>query len=401
MRMLIPILLLAPPLVAQDSMDWSQWRGPARDGISRETAWRADGESRILWSADVGLGYSTVSIAEGRLFTIGHDEKGEQDIVFCLDPRTGEEKWRFSFPAEKMAKYHGGGSLTTPSVDGERLFVSNREGKFFCLDTATGEERWRKDVVEEHGAVVPTWGLAASPLVLDDMIVLNVGVVLAYDRDGELIWKSTDSGHAYSTPAWFEHNGAPRLAVFNGDGLVVLDQKTGVEIARSPWKTKHDVNAATPVVIGDRIFISSGYNKGCSMLAFDGKKLETLWVNRDMRSHMAGCVEYGGHLFGFDEGTVKCMDLDGEVTWTKRGLGKGALLLAGDKLVMLSHRGQLVIADAAPDEYREHSSTDVLEPGGVQWTTPVLVGGLIYCRSSKGQLVCVDRRIDEPTPRKG
>ncbi len=386
---------LAAQEQARSQYSWPQWRGPARDGISRETKWRADGEAETLWSVDVGLGYSTVVVAAGKLYTQGHSKSEGQDTVYCLDAMTGEQQWRHRFAASTMAKFHPGGSLATPAIDGDRLFVASRQGKFFCLDTGTGKPRWHKDVVKEHQAKIPTWGLAASPMLLEDMVVLNAGRVLAFSRAGKLLWKSKDSGHAYSTPTWFEHRGKPRLAVFNGAGLVILDQKTGREIARSKWQTKYDVNAATPVVLGDKIFISSGYNRGCAMLQFDGKKLKSLWENREMRTQMSGCVAYQDHLFGFDEGTVKCLDLEGEVLWSKRGLGKGALVLAGDKLLMLSNRGQLAIAEASGEEYRELSKARVLKPGGIQWTTPVLCNGLVYCRSNRGQLVCVDRRVAE------
>jgi outer membrane protein assembly factor BamB len=224
------------------------------------------------------------------------------------------------------------------------------------------------------------------------MIVLNAGKVIAFDRKGKVLWTSKRTGHAYSTPALFEHKGKPRLAVFNGSGLVILDQKDGDKLAHSEWKTRYDVNAATPVVIGDKIFISSGYGKGCSMLQFDGKGLKTLWANREMKNHMSGCVYHDGHLYGFDETILKCLDLEGEVKWSNRRLGKGALVMASGKLLLLTRNGDLVVAEATPEEYRELSRSRVLERGGVHWTTPVLCGGLVYCRSSSGQLVCVDRR---------
>lgn len=372
--------------------DWPQWRGPDLDGISRETKWRADGDGEILWSADIGLGYSNVSIARGKVYSLGHNKSEGVDKVRCLDAETGDVVWTFEFKTDIMAKYHPGGSLTTPAVDGKLLFVSNRAGKFFCLDATKGKLKWKKDVVKRHKARIPTWGLSASPMVLEDMIILNVGKVLAYKRSGKLIWKSKDSGHAYSNPASFKHKGKSRLAVFNGDGLVILDQKSGREIARSKWKTRYDVNAATPIVLGDKIFISSGYNRGCSMLQFNGKQLKTLWENREMRNKMSGCVAYKDHLYGFDESTVKCLNMAGEVMWTKRGLGDGALVLANGKLLMISKRGRLAIAEATHEEYRELSEERVLERASIQWTTPVLCNGLIYCRSNSGQLVCVDRR---------
>jgi len=389
------VVSLASAVCSQDQApSWPQWRGPDLDGISKETKWRPDGDAEIRWSKQVGLGYSTVSIAGGRLYTVGHDKDEQKDTVYCLDSTTGDEVWTYAFSANTMAKYHGGGTLATPSVDGKLLFVSQRQGRILCLDAAKGKVKWEKNVVEAYGAKMPTWGFAASPLVLPDMIVCNYGRVIAFDRKGKVKWKSKDSGAAYSTPAYFEHKGKPRLAVFNGDGLVILDKKNGKEIVRSAWKTSYNVNAATPVVMDNKIFISSGYNKGCSLLEFDGKKLKPLWANREMRNKMSGSVAYGQHLYGVDEGgSVKCLDLDGNTKWSQR-FGLGAMSMAGDKLLILTNRGELVIAAANPEEYKELSRAKVLKRHGVDWTVPVLCGGLIYCRSSAGQLVCVDRRLD-------
>ena len=382
---------LATTLSAQQQGPyWPHWRGPDRDNISKEKVWETNGAEK-LWSARVGIGYSNVSIAEGRLYTMGYDVDEEEDSIFCLDALTGEEVWKHVFPAKRMAKAHGGGVLSTPSIDGKLLFTANREGNFFCFDAKTGKVKWSRQLMKKYGAKMPTWGLSASPLVLEEMIVMNVGPLLAFNRKGKLIWRSKNHGHCYSTPVDFTHKKRACLASFSGDGLTVHDRKTGREIASSKWKTRYDVNAATPVVIGNKIFISSGYNRGCAMLEFNGKKLKTLWENREMRNHMSGCVLWKDHLYGLDEGTLKCLDLEGETTWMKRRFGKGALTIADSKLIALGGRGDLVIAEADPKEYKEISRTRVLA-GGRLWTTPVLCGGLIYCRSSTGEMVCVDRR---------
>ena len=383
---------LAPSEVVEQY--WPHWRGPNRDGIAAEAGWALSSDGP-RWSADLGLGYSAVSIADGRLFTQGHDPDAGEDTIFCFDPVTGEELWTHTFAAPTMKMAHTGGSLCTPSIDGDKVYVSSRIGLMFCFDAASGEIVWQQDLKEEYDLQIPTWGFAASPLVLDDMIVMNMGKVIALDRGGKEIWKTKDYGHAYATPELFEFGGKPHLAVFSGKGLVVLDQKSGAERAVSEWKTSYDVNAATPVVIGDRIFISSGYNTGCSMLRFDGKSLETLWTNKEMRNHMSGCVLFEDHLFGVDENLLKCLDLDGNVKWSQRGLGKGAILLADGKILMLSARGQLVVAEASTEEYVELARQDVFERGGRQWTTPVLAGGLIYCRNSQGKLVCLDHRAEK------
>lgn len=374
------------------AQDWPQWRGPSRDGISAETNWSAKGAEAPRWTRAVGLGYSSVVVAGGRLYTAGWDEGKEHDVIWCLDARSGEELWTHSYPAEKWAKYHGGGTNCTPSIEGDRLYVLNREGRLTCFNAESGGVHWAKNMVADHGASIPTWGFAASPLVLDDMLVINVGSVFALDKaSGEVKWKSRDLGHAYSTPVDATFDGRACLVVFNGGGVAVLDRADGNVLATHEWKTSYDVNAATPIVIGDRIFISSGYNHGCAMFRFDGESLSMLWESKVMRTQMSGCVYLGGHLYGFDDAVLKCIDLEGNEKWRERGLGQGAVSSAGGRIIAIGGKGDLVVVEADPTAYREHSRAKVLD-GGVCWTMPVLVDGLIYCRNSLGTLVCRDHR---------
>lgn len=386
--------LLALPSAAR-AADWPWWLGPDRDGISKETAWSVEGKEEPLWQKNVGIGYSTVSIADGRLYTQGHDEEAQEDTIFCLDPLTGEEKWSYSFPSQTWNRGHGGGALSTPSIDGDRVFASHREGNFFCFEAATGEVVWKMNLEKEYGLENATWGFAAAPLVFEDTVVMNSGWVLALNKkDGKLLWKSErDYGDAYSTPAPFVHGGKECLAVFGGDGLAVIERKKGEEIAFHEWKTRYDVNAATPVVIGeDRIFISSGYGHGCALLKLEKKELKPLWENKLMKTQMSGPVLYRDHLYGYDDSKLQCLDLAGEEKWSER-LGKAALVLADGKIIGLSSRGELVIAEAKPEGYAELYRRKILD-GGVYWTTPVLCNGLIYCRNSQGDLACLDHRAE-------
>jgi len=375
--------------------DWPWWLGPDRDGISKEKAWKVEGKEEPLWKQNVGLGYSTVSIAGGRLYTQGHDEEAQEDTIYCLDPLTGEKQWSYSFPSQTWNRGHGGGSLSTPSIDGDRVFASHREGSFFCFEAATGELVWKKNLEKEYELENATWGFACAPLVFEDMVVMNSGHVLALDKkSGELLWKTErDYGDAYSTPAPFVHDGTQCLAVFGGDGLAVIERKTGKAVAFFEWKTRYDVNAATPVVIGeDRIFIGSGYGHGCAMLKLEKGELKPLWESKLMKTQMSGAVLYRDHLYGYDDSALQCLDLAGEEKWSER-LGKAALLLADGKIIGQSSRGELVIAEAQPEGYAELYRRKILD-GGVYWTTPVLCDGLIYLRNSLGDLVCLDHRAD-------
>jgi outer membrane protein assembly factor BamB len=392
-----PSLLLAASILtsaalAADPSDWPQYRGPNRDGISSESGWSVEGREANLWEVRVGRGYSAVTVSNGRLYTMGFDEDGGMDVVWCLDPKTGEELWAHPYPAKIWNQFHGGGTLTTPSVDGDRVFVMNREGKFMCLDAETGEEFWMRDLIEEWKVTPPTWGFSASPLVLDDMLILNVGPTVALDKKtGETLWKTEDMGHAYATPIDFELEGRPCLAAFGGLGLYVLDRTKGEILFKHEWRTQYDVNASTPIVIGDKLFISSGYGHGGSLISLAGAEPKVLWENKAMKTQMSGAVLVGEHIYGFDDAILKCIDQQGEVLWSERGLGNGALIGADGKLMIVTGKGELLVAAANPEKFEALSKTKVLDDGAF-WTTPTLANGLVYCRSSLGQLVCRDHR---------
>ncbi len=386
------VLLVFASTLTVSAADWPQWRGPTRDGVSTETDWSSIGVAENLWSASVGLGYSSFVVSDGRLYTMGFNEEEQVDTVFCLNATTGRPVWSHSYQAKIWNRMHTGGTLTTPSVDGDAVYTLNREGQLLRFKADDGEVLWSRDLVKEFSVTPPTWGFSASPLVIDDILVLNVGVVIALDTNtGKTIWKTRDLGHAYSTPATIELDDRGCLAVFNGSGMALLDRKTGEELSLHEWETKYEINAATPVIIGEKAFISSGYNRGCAMIKCSPNGLAVLWESKVMRTQMSGCVMVGEHLYGFDDAILKCIDLEGNEKWRARGIGKGSLMAAGGRLILIGSKGELIIAAADPGEYNELSRTKCLS-GGVYWTMPVLVDGLIYCRSSEGSIVCRDHR---------
>ena len=393
---LASLILLAPVALPAfslgEGLDWPCWRGPERDGVSRESGWSSTGKEADLWRVDVGLGYSSVAVANGRLVTKGFDRDAEMDVVRCLDPLTGEELWSHAHPSKLWDTMHEGGTLSTPVIDGERVFVLSRLGIFWCLDAATGEVIFERKLVEDEEGL-GTFGLAASPLVLADEVVLNPGRTMALDKkSGKTLWETKDYGYSYAVPAPFEFEGRTLLAVFNGSGLAVLDPKDGAELALHPWTSEYNVNSATPVVIGRRLFLSTGYNaKGCALLEFTGKALEVLWENKEMNSNMNGCVLLDGHLYGFDDAVLKCMTVDGDVRWAERGLGKGTVVASDGRLIVLSEKGELLVAPATPKGFEPASRAKLFDEG-VCWTTPVLSHGIVYCRNNRGQLVARDHR---------
>jgi outer membrane protein assembly factor BamB len=382
---------------AAPTAEWPCWRGPNRDGLSAETGWNATwGENgpKELWRVSVGIGFSSCSISGGRVFTMGN--KDEIDTVWCLDADTGRPVWTHTYPC-RLGKYPG--TRMTPTVDGDRVYTLSREGHLFCLDKENGSVRWSHTVNEAFGVRQTryNWGYACSPLVLGKLLILDLGKTLALDKmTGKLVWSSGDEAAGFSSPTTITVDGTTYINSFNAYGLVLVNAADGKELGRHRWKTNYEINAASPIPHNDKVFISSGYGRGCGLLQVSPSGLKLLYDNENMCNHCNSCVLYQGHLYGLDgqmgsRGRLSCLDFaTGEVKWSQRGMRVGGMMIAGGKIVALLDRGELVVAEATPEAYNEISRTEVFDRHQC-WTYPVVCGGRIYCRSNKqGELVCLD-----------
>ncbi len=384
------VALMAPCGVIAD--DWHQFHGPNRDRISNETGWRtnwSDDDPKVLWKKSIGIGFSSMSIVGDRVFTMGNTNN--QETVWCFDVKTGEKVWSHTYDCELFPKNHEGGPGGTPTIDNESVYTVSKEGYMYCLDVKTGKVKWEKDLKKEFDAKMPTWRFALSPLLEGDRLVLDVGLAVVLNKKtGDLIWKSANYGSAYSSPIAFDFNGKRCFAIVPAFGLVVLDASSGKEIGKFKWETRYDVNAATPLVMGNKFFLSSGYKKGGSMveMSADGE-IKELWHNPLMRNHMNATIFWKDYLYGFDEGKLKCINAKtGADVWEQRGLGKGSLMLADGKLIILSEKGELVVAEANGAAFKPLCRKQVLS--GRCWTVPVLANGNIYCRNAAGDFICLD-----------
>lgn len=379
--------------------DWPRWRGPQLNGISDETGWLdrwpKDGPP-TAWRASVGNGFSTVSVKQGRLYTMGH--KDGKDIVSCLDAVTGKPLWNHAYAAELGDLNFEGGPTATPAIHGEHVYTLSRWGDLFCFEAASGKVRWSKNIVKELDAPVPAWGLSGSPLIHDQLLLLSIGRAgLALDKDfGKIVWKSATEEPGYATPMPFQRGG-DRYALFSsGNAFTAVNLKTGQSLWSVRWITRYGVNAADPIVAGDHIFLSSGYGKGAMLLKLgDGPPTE-VWRNKNLRNQFNSSVFLDGFLYGIDGDTtehavLRCVDFKtGAVRWTKEGIGSGSLMAADGKLLVLSDEGELLIAPASPEAFTPSARAKVLD--GKCWTVPVLANGRIYCRNAAGELVCLDVR---------
>jgi outer membrane protein assembly factor BamB len=380
-------------VVTAEGADWPNFRGPNHNGISTETGWSAtwpkDGP-KVLWKATLGTGFCSIAVSGGRAYSMGNVDN--KDILYCFDASTGKEIWKQSYPCPLFKKDHEGGPSATPTVDGDSVYTFSKNGDALCFKAANGQIVWQKNLPKELGIKYPTWYFASSAFVADNLIILNAGTAgIALNKtDGKVVWQSGNGPPGYATAVPFMMGSEKCVVIVGSTEIFGLVAATGKVLWKFPWKTDYDINAADPIISGDTVFVSSGYNHGCALLKIEGGNVTDVWRNKNMRNHFNSCVLWDGYLYGFDESTLRCLDFKtGEVKWSQEGLGKGSLMIADGKLIILSERGKLVIAPASPEGFKELASVQILM--GKCWTVPVLANGKIYARNNPdGQLVCVD-----------
>jgi len=399
MKIAIPSLtaLLVFPLIAR--ADWPQWRGPGHNGISKETGWSAawDGEPKLLWRAQVGAGFSAITVADGRVFTMGLE--GKTETVSALDAATGKPAWKHGWPSVFKAQYYEGGTSGTPTVDGGAVFVLGQSGDLVRLAAATGKVQWQKNLATELGLEIGIWGLTGAPLVDGERLLLNAGThgTAVNKTTGAVVWKSGADATGYATPVPFSLGGTAAAAIMGKDAVHVVERASGRVLWSHPWKTKYDVNAADPIILpGGQMLVSSGYGHGAALLSFDANGAKEVWKNNALRAQMNPGVVIGGHVYGFDgdadsRPALVCLETaTGNVAWKQSGLGMGSVIAAGETLIVLSEKGELITAPATPKGFTPISRGQILS--GKCWTVPTLANGRLYARNWKGDVVCVDLR---------
>jgi outer membrane protein assembly factor BamB len=374
--------------------DWPVWRGPTLDGISAEKDWKLSGEPKVLWEAEVGLGFSSFVVGAGRVFTTGHAD--DRDSVFCLDAKTGKVIWKHEYAADLGDKYYEGGTSATPTVDGDKVYQLSRWGDLFCFEAATGKVVWEKNVQKETEANIPDWGFAGAPLVQGDLLILNVGKAgMAVEKTtGKIVWKSETDSAGYSTPYPITRDGKKLAIIGSGDSYVAVDVTNGTPAWSYKWNTRYGVNAADPILSGDQLFISSGYNKGCTLLKLTASQPEKVWESKVLKNQFNSSILIGEHLYGIDGDqnsrcSLKCVSLaDGKELWSEKSIGFGSLMAADGRLIILTEKGELVIAKASAEKFDEISRAQILS--GRCWSAPVLANGQLFARNTPGHVVCLD-----------
>ena len=388
---LIAAVVLAVPAIAlaqANSASWPQWRGPNRDGISKETGllkqWPAEGPP-LLWKASgAGGGFSSFSVANGRLYTMGL--RGEREFIIAFDAATGKEAWATP-NGSAFRNDRGDGPRGTPTIDGDRLYALGGSGDLSALDVKTGKLIWSKNILQEFGGRNITWGISESPLIVGDRLLVNPGgpgasIVALNKSDGSVIWKSQSDKAGYSSAIPVDVNGATQVVFFTHQRAVGLDLKDGKLLWEYAKPANNVANAATPIARGNRVFISSDYGTGGGVVEIkpDGSAQE-LWFTKDMRNHHSSSVLVGDYLYGFSSAILTAIKFDtGEIAWRDRSVGKGSLVYADGRLYCFSERGVMGLVEATPTGYVERGRFKI-EAGSLEtWTHPVVAGGRLYLR---------------------
>jgi len=390
-RVLLPAILLlalAHQAPAQSSAGWPQWRGPNRDGISKETGllkqWPAEGPSLVWKASGAGGGYSSFAVANGKLYTMGL--RGEREYVIAFDIATGKEAWSTAH-GSAFRNDQGDGPRGTPTVDGDRVYALGGSGDLTVLDARTGKIVWAKNVLTEFGGSNLRWGISESPLVLGNKVLVNAGgsgasIVALNKADGSLIWKSQSDRAGYSSAIPLELNGTTQVVFFTGRRAVGLDAKDGRLLWEYEKPSNQTANVATPVARGNRVFLSSGYGTGGGVVEIKAdNKAQEIWFTRDMRNHHSSSVLIGDYLYGFSESILTAIRFDtGEIAWRDRSVGKGSLVYADGNLYCFSEDGVVGLVEATPTGYKEKGRFRIVQGNLKTWTHPVVVGGRLYLR---------------------
>jgi outer membrane protein assembly factor BamB len=409
----LPLIILHPGFgysednVRSERLDWHQWRGPNRDGISFEKNilkhWSSDGPE-ILWRISAGDGYSGISVSKDRLLTMW--DYGDSQFLFCLDPLSGKELWRYRV-GDNFRNGWGNGPRSTPIVDEKMVYAVSTQGALHAVNLSDGKVSWSIDLSTEYDSRIPIYGYSSSPLIDGDKLFVEVGgrddyAFIALNKDtGDLMWHSETDEESYSSPIAITLNNNRHIVFLGAEGLFSLAADDGKLYWHSVWnarcpQTGIPVNTATPLFIApDKIFISGGYGTitGATTVQIKWHKEQyvanNLWFSDEMNNLVNSSVIIKNHIYGFDDKFLKCVGvLTGEEKWKISGYGRGSLIAVDGHLIVLGERGKLALVEATPASYKEVKSMQIFNSKKC-WTSPALANGKLYLRNHD-ELVCLD-----------
>jgi outer membrane protein assembly factor BamB len=382
---------------------WTDFRGPRRDGCYDERPIQTDwnnGDPRLLWRQPIGGGYASFVVAGGLAFTI--EQRREREAVTAYQLETGREVWAFHYPALFSEWMGGDGPRATPTYCDGLVYSLGATGELCCLRATTGEVVWRTDVLKDTKAMNLHYGMAASPLVRGDQLIVLSGeaapgnAVIAYDRrTGRRLWATLWDKQAYASPLAATLAGQPQVLIVTASRALGLATDGSKVLWDFPWKVEYDNAICLPLIVAtNRFFLSAGYGAGCALVEVNpngtGFQAREVWRNRNMKNKFNASVFHDGFIYGLDEGVLTCLDArTGARKWRGGRYGYGQLLLASGHLIVLGGEGELALVKATAESFQEVGRVQALE--GKTWNVPALAAGRLLVRNAS-QMACFDLR---------
>lgn len=391
----------APMTTTASGGDWPSFRGPNRDNRSTETgllkSWGPSGPE-LAWTAQrLGEGYASVSIADGKVFTMGN--RGSNEMVIALSLEDGRELWATP-NGNAFREGQGNGPRGTPTVDGNFVYALGANGDLSCLNASSGQVRWRKNILQAYGGSNITWGISESPLVDGNTLVVSPGgrggTVVAMDKaSGREIWRCMVPGNpkaSYASVIPAEVGGVKQYIAFTGGGIVGVNARTGQAMWGDNASSNGTANCSSPMIYNDIVFSASSYGTGGAALRLQSAGGRTsanrLYHTRDMKNHHGGMVIDDGFVYGTNDGILTCLELEsGQIRWRERS-SKGSVVYADGHIVHRSERGPVTLFEATPSSFVEKGRFDQPQRSGrPAWSHPVIADGKLFLRDMDKLLV--------------
>jgi outer membrane protein assembly factor BamB len=409
---LMLVLLVAGVLTATAALaaDWPHFAGPTSNHLAPDTGLNKDWAQKappVLWKVALSdEGYAGPSVAEGKVFIIDH--QGGEDVVRALDLEKGQDVWSFRYADPGGSNY--GFARATPTFDDGLLYVLGRRGQLLALNAADGKEVWSRNLVKDFGGKPPQWNYAASPAVDGDRLIVLPGgnnsmVAVLNKKTGETIWSGGGTGDVgYATPVIATINDVKQYLVHTTTALTGVAAEDGKLLWQIPWKTEYGVNACMPLVEGNYVFLTSGYDMGCGVYEITANGPQQVWLKKGtaaISSQFNSPIYYQGSVYSIsDPGKLVCLaPRDGSVAWQQEGFEKGGLVIVDGVIIALNGaNGDLIVCSASPDGYKELGRLPTLL-GGQSWVAPIVSDGRLIIRNTGAGsddhptvLACLDLR---------
>jgi outer membrane protein assembly factor BamB len=406
MKSYLSIIIIAIALFASCSRpqsSWTKWRGENGDGISKETNWDASklDSSHILWKKNIGFGHSAIAVQGDNCFVTGWNEKisGKDTLgeaaIYCLNTLTGTEVWKYAYPS---INGNFPGPRSTPIIDGKKLYAISWEGKLFCIDVQNGKENWTVNLQADSLTVMDNWGYCPSPVIFKDLLLLNLnktGIALNKNT-GKVVWKSEVGDSYYSSVQLVNYNGKISGVFMSGKKLNLVDPLTGKVLLSYEKKSEKGMNNDIMMTREGKLFTSD------ELLEVTNGSFKSLWTNDSITSNFRTGVIVNDYAYQFcnnrHNDNFNCINLKtGAPAWSEPLSGFGSVIAVSDKLIIITGKGKIIIADAKPDKFNALKELQVFnfneKLNNWCWTAPTFCGGKLLVRNAGGDIVCIDLSI--------